>query len=71
MLKFGFITNYDDCGRVVVQIQDEDDFTTDYIPIVRTSASKDETGDTIDPATLVAVVLDDMNPSSGVCLGAV
>lgn len=71
MLKFGYITNYDECGRVKVQIEDEDSVITDYIPVVRTSASKDDTGDTIDTNTFVAVILDDLNPLNGVCLGAV
>lgn len=71
MLKFGYITNYDECGRVAVQIQDEDDFITDYLPIIKTSASKDSEGGTIDTTTLVAVVLDDLNPMCGVCLGKV
>lgn len=71
MLKFGYVTNYDDCGRVIVQIQDEDEVTTDYLPIVKTFVSKDSSGGTIDTGTLVAVVLDDANPSSGVCLGVV
>lgn len=71
MLRFGYITNYDECGRVVVQIQDEDNFTTDYIPVLKTNASLDETGDTIDTTTLVAVLLDDMNPMLGICLGKI
>lgn len=71
MLKFGYITNYDECGRVIVQITDEDEFTTDYIPIIKTSASNDNQADTIDTTTLVAVVLDDLNPQIGVCLGKV
>lgn len=71
MLKFGYITNYDECGRVAVQIQDEDGFITDYLPIIKTSASKDCEGGTIDTTTLVAVILDDCNPMCGVCLGKV
>lgn len=70
MLRFGYITNYSN-GRVRVQIQDEDNFITDEIPIIRTNASKDKTGNTIDSNTLVAVILDDINPLNGVCLGAV
>lgn len=70
LLRFGYITNYIN-GRVRVQIQDEDNFITDEIPIIRTNASRDKTGDTIDSNTLVAVILDDINPLNGVCLGAV
>lgn len=70
MLKYGYITNYSN-GRVRVQIQDEDNFITDEIPVIRTIASKDKTGDTIDSNTLVAVILDDLNPLNGVCLGAI
>lgn len=71
MLKFGYITNYDECGRVKVKIEDEDNVITDFIPVIRTSASKDETGSTIDMNTLVSVILDDLNLLNGVCLGAV
>lgn len=70
MLRFGHITNYDECGRVVVQF-DENGAKTDYIPMLETNSSKDESGNTIDINSLVAVLLDDMNPMCGVCLGVV
>lgn len=70
MLKFGHITNYDDCGRVSVYI-DEDDFQTEYFPIVVANSCKDKAGFTIDINALVAVIIDEKNPINGVCLGAI
>lgn len=70
MLMFGRITNYDDCGRVVVE-SEETGFKTDFIPILVSNAEKDTSGGTIDINSFVAVLLDDINPMNGVCLGAV
>ncbi len=70
MLMFGRITNYDDCGRVVVE-SEETGFKTDFIPILVSNADKDKSAGTIDINSFVAVLLDDINPMNGVCLGAV
>lgn len=70
MLMFGRITNYDDCGRVIVE-SEETGFKTDFIPILVSNADKDKSAGTIDINSFVAVLLDDINPMNGVCLGAV
>ena len=70
MLVFGHITNYDDAGRVVVEL-DETGFKTDFIPIIVTNSEKDNSGSPIDINSFVAVILDETNPLNGVCLGAV
>ena len=70
MLAFGHITNYDACGRVVVEL-DETGFKTDFIPVLVTNCEKDKSGSTIDINSLVAVIIDETNPMNGVCLGSV
>ena len=70
MLAFGHITNYDDCGRVVVEL-DETGFTTDFIPMLVSNSEKDKSGNPIDINSFVAVILDETNPMNGVCLGVV
>lgn len=70
MLRFGHITNIDDCGRVIVE-DDETGFKTDYIPFLVSNSEKDKSGNTIDINSFVAVILDDVNPMNGVCLGVV
>lgn len=70
MLAFGHITNYDDCGRVVVEL-DETGFKTDFIPFLVSNAEKDKSGNPLDINSFVAVILDETNPMNGVCLGVV
>lgn len=70
MLVFGHITNYDDCGRVVVEL-DETGFKTDFIPVLVSNSEKDKSGSPIDINSFVAVLLDERNPMNGVCLGVV
>lgn len=70
MLVFGHITNYDDCGRVVVEL-DETGFKTDFIPVLVLNSEKDKSGSPIDINSFVAVILDETNPMNGVCLGVV
>lgn len=70
MLRFGHIVRFGDCGRVIVEF-DEDGSETDEIPMLVSNSLKDESGDTMDIGSFVAVILDDENPMMGVCLGVV
>lgn len=70
MLKFGHIVKLGDCGRVIVEF-DENGAETDEIPVIVSNSCKDESADTIDIGAFVAVLLDDANPETAVCLGAV
>lgn len=68
ILKFGHITNVNDDNHVVVQLDDADGVTTDYIPfLVHNPCFK------VNPVVinaLVAVLIDD-TAQEGVCLGYV
>lgn len=68
LLKYGHITNFNKDNHVVVQLDDTDGFTTDYIPfLVHNPCFK------VNPIVvnaLVAVLIDDSG-QDGVCLGYV
>lgn len=68
LLKYGYITNYNEDNEVIVKLDDMDGFTTDYIPfVVHNLCFKVQP---IKLNALVAVLLDD-NCEQGVCLGYV
>lgn len=69
-LHFGYVTNIDSNGRVRVIIPDLDDFTTDYMPVLRSKAKHDKDGNTLDINEEVALLLN-QNGDCGVILGAV
>lgn len=70
MLRFGHIVKLGDCGRVIVEF-DENGAETDEIPVLVTNSGGDESANPIDIGAFVAVLLDDENPVNAVCLGAV
>lgn len=68
LLKYGYITNFNEANEVIVKLDDMDGFTTDYIPfVVHNLCFKVQP---IKLNALVAVLLDD-NCQQGVCLGYV
>ena len=68
LLKYGHITNYDENYRVVVQLDDMDGFTTDYIPFLVVNPCYKVNPIVIN--ALAAVLIDDSGQDA-VCLGYV
>lgn len=69
-LKYGYVTNIDENGRVRVCFPDQDNFVTDFLPTIRDKSKNDKDGNFLDIDEEVATIYDD-ETDDGVVLGAV
>lgn len=69
-LLFGHVTNVDKNGRVCVKLEELDNYTTDYLPVIKSKSKNDKQGDFLEMDEEVAVVFD-VEKKDGVVLGAI
>lgn len=69
-LCFGYITNFDNNGRVRVLLPELDNLPTDFMPVLRQNSKANKDGSFLDIDEEVAVLYDS-DKDTGVVLGAI